>query len=47
MAVPAADSGQERMSLEGWRALFGAWFGFVVDLFDFYLPIVALAPAME
>ena len=47
MAVPAADSLQERMSPEGRRALFGAWFGFVVDMFDVYLPIAALAPATE
>jgi MFS family permease len=35
------------MSGKGRRALFGARFGFVVDMFDVYLPIVALASAME
>lgn len=29
------------------RALVGAWLGFFVDLFDIYLPIVVLAPAIE
>ncbi|MGW3469502.1 MFS transporter [Saccharopolyspora sp. NPDC000995] len=28
------------------KALIGAWFGFFVDLFDIYLPVVALAPAI-
>ncbi|MGX6511676.1 MFS transporter [Rhodococcus sp. SJ-2] len=28
------------------KALIGAWLGFFVDLFDIYLPIVVLAPAM-
>ncbi|MGB3697735.1 MAG: MFS transporter [Gordonia sp. (in: high G+C Gram-positive bacteria)] len=28
------------------KALIGAWLGFFVDLFDIYLPIVALAPAI-
>lgn len=27
------------------RALLGAWVGFFIDMFDIYLPIVALAPA--
>ncbi|NUR86535.1 MAG: MFS transporter [Nonomuraea sp.] len=27
------------------RAVFGAWLGFYVDLFDIYLPVIALAPA--
>lgn len=30
----------------GRRAMLGAWFGFFVDLFDIYLPIVTLAPAI-
>lgn len=30
----------------GLRALGGAWVGFFVDMFDVYLPIVALGPAM-
>jgi len=29
------------------RAMIGAWFGFYVDLFDIYLPIVVLAPAIS
>ncbi|MCF8570382.1 MFS transporter [Gordonia sp. HY002] len=28
------------------KALFGAWLGFFVDLFDIYLPIVVMAPAI-
>ncbi|WP_028925100.1 MFS transporter [Pseudonocardia acaciae] len=36
----------EAMSPDARKAVFGAWFGFVVDMFDVYLPIVALAPAM-
>lgn len=36
----------DRMPPEGRRALIGAWFGFYVDMFDIYLPILALAPAM-
>lgn len=34
-----------RLSPRGRRAVFGAWFGFFVDLFDIYLPVIALAPA--
>jgi len=33
------------MPPEGRKALAGAWLGFFVDMFDIYLPIVALAPA--
>lgn len=33
------------MSRAGRRALVGAWLGFYVDMFDVYLPIIALAPA--
>ncbi|MGH3318806.1 MAG: MFS transporter [Streptosporangiaceae bacterium] len=40
-AVPASD----RMPPEGRKALIGAWIGFFVDMFDIYLPIIALAPA--
>ncbi len=29
------------------RAVFAAWFAFYVDLFDIYLPIVVLAPAID
>lgn len=28
------------------KAVFGAWLGFYVDLFDIYLPVIVLAPAM-
>ena len=34
-----------RSARDGRRALLGAWVGFFVDMFDIYLPIVALAPA--
>lgn len=30
---------------DGRRALLGAWAGFFVDMYDIYLPIIALAPA--
>lgn len=33
------------MPRAGRRALLGAWLGFYVDMFDVYLPIIALAPA--
>lgn len=36
---------QRSMPPEGRKALFGAWFGFFVDMFDIYLPVLALAPA--
>jgi len=39
---PAAD---ENHAAEGRKALIGAWIGFFVDMFDIYLPVVALAPA--
>src|SRR5262249_39796248 len=29
------------------RAVRGAWFGFFVDMFDIYLPVVVLAPAIK
>jgi MFS family permease len=29
----------------GRKAVFGAWLGFYVDLFDIYLPVIVLAPA--
>ena len=35
----------ERLSPEGRKAVLGAWLGFFVDMFDIYLPILALAPA--
>lgn len=46
MAV--ADSGRSEGSTDSRvkNAVFGAWLGFYVDLFDIYLPIVVLAPAI-
>jgi MFS family permease len=34
------------MPPEGRMALLGAWLGFFVDMFDVYLPVIALAPAL-
>lgn len=42
-AEPADDPGK---SVRARKALIGAWLGFFVDLFDIYLPIVVLAPAI-
>lgn len=42
---PAAMSAADQMPEEGRKALMGAWIGFFVDMFDIYLPVVALAPA--
>lgn len=39
-------SGQSQGHPGAKKAMIGAWFGFFVDLFDIYLPIVALAPAI-
>jgi MFS family permease len=36
----------EALRRAGRRALFAAFLGFFVDMFDIYLPVVALAPAM-
>lgn len=44
MTTPAA--ARDAMPPEGRKALIGAWLGFYVDMFDIYLPILALAPAM-
>lgn len=41
----AAAAAADTMPPEGRRALIGAWLGFFVDMFDIYLPVVALAPA--
>lgn len=41
----AKTSDEDTMPPEGRRALLGAWIGFYVDMFDIYLPIIALAPA--
>ncbi|WP_284035480.1 MFS transporter [Neobacillus sp. 114] len=37
---------QEKLSPQGRKAFLGAYFSFTVDMFDVYLPIVALTPAM-
>ncbi|HEU4617514.1 MAG TPA: MFS transporter [Gammaproteobacteria bacterium] len=41
----AAASAADEMPPEGRKALIGAWVGFFVDMFDIYLPVIALAPA--
>ena len=40
-------SNDERAAHRAKKAMVGAWFGFFVDLFDIYLPIVVLAPAIS
>ncbi len=46
MNASSMDSGVlETMPPEGRKALVGAWVGFFVDMFDIYLPVIALAPA--
>jgi MFS family permease len=35
-----------RLGSKGRKAVYGAWFGFFVDMYDIYLPIVVLAPAL-
>ena len=42
-AHPADQSHEEKAA----RAVRGAWFGFFVDMFDIYLPVVVLAPAIK
>ncbi|MDP9474475.1 MAG: MFS transporter [Actinomycetota bacterium] len=46
--MAAANIGQnsEGVDPRAKKAVFGAWLGFYVDLFDIYLPIVVLAPAI-
>lgn len=44
-ATSASISALEAMPEQGRKALLGAWVGFFVDMFDIYLPVVALAPA--
>jgi hypothetical protein len=39
------DEAAGRPARDNRRALLGAWMGFFVDMFDIYLPIIALAPA--
>lgn len=45
VVAPAAAE-PERLSPEGRRTVIGAFFGFFVDMFDVYLPVVALTPAL-
>src|SRR5215213_9602130 len=42
----AASGQQESLDPRAKHAIRGAWFGFFVDMFDIYLPIVVLAPAI-
>ena len=42
----AASGQQESLGPRAKHAIRGAWFGFFVDMFDIYLPIVVLAPAL-
>src|SRR5215213_5688541 len=42
----AASGQQESLDPRAKHAIRGAWFGFFVDMFDIYLPIVVLAPAL-
>ena len=42
----AASGQQESLNPRAKHAIRGAWFGFFVDMFDIYLPIVVLAPAI-
>lgn len=46
MAVASTGRGAEGSDSRVKNAVFGAWLGFYVDLFDIYLPIVVLAPAI-
>ncbi len=41
-----AERQQETLSPHAKSAIRGAWVGFFVDMFDIYLPIVVLAPAL-
>jgi MFS family permease len=41
-----ASGQQESLDPRARSAIRGAWFGFFVDMFDIYLPIVVLAPAL-
>src|ERR687890_436815 len=42
----AAGGQQESLDPRAKHAIRGAWMGFFVDMFDIYLPIVVLAPAI-
>jgi MFS family permease len=46
VAGPIDQRRDESLSPAARRAIFGAWFGFFVDQFDIYLPVIALAPAI-
>ena len=41
-----AEGQQEALTPQAKSAIRGAWVGFFVDMFDIYLPIVVLAPAL-
>src|ERR671938_732434 len=45
MAI-TANGQRESLDPRAKSAIRGAWFGFFVDMFDIYLPIVVLAPAL-
>src|ERR687886_2070671 len=42
----AASGQQQSLDPRAKHAIRGAWLGFFVDMFDIYLPIVVLAPAL-
>ena len=44
---PVARSGAKNGGASARSAVVGASFGFFVDMFDVYLPVVALTPAMN
>ncbi len=46
MAAASSAQGSGEISQLGKRAVRGAWMGFFVDMFDIYLPIIVLAPAI-
>jgi MFS family permease len=46
MATASSVQGTGEISQLGKRAVRGAWLGFFVDMFDIYLPIIVLAPAI-
>lgn len=46
MAAASSAQGTGEISQLGRRAVRGAWMGFFVDMFDIYLPIIVLAPAI-
>ncbi len=46
MASPASAQRAGELTPQGRHAIRGAWAGFFVDMFDIYLPIIVLAPAI-